>query len=511
MNQGEETNAAEQQREIAGTEITRELLLALLPTSMGLMLARTGMIVGAYGSYMGTDAGIYTDGASFISLVPLLLFMVALGLTDKIIPKRAIFHSTNLCIALEAIGIAAVALIEAHAPGFTVARMAASTLVTASAWICMFYWLRRCRGASCTTVVIIVLGAMIVSETILYVFSFIPRMVHCLIFAMAVLAQYAAIAAARHKPLPAEIDIKSTSHGYFHFAQKNADSVRFLGIIAIGSFLMSIAIGFLKGFPNGDPIPFTHVTRLLYVLLIDGVFIGLLWGTIKGKKNTMTIGTWVVMQGLGSIALLLFALFPERLDIGAVFGNAMNVTMTGFILYLIIAFSSYGHRDAYYYAIAGWGVFIFPRSLVRVTSIALYAQFPSTSLPTALCGGLLLISAQFIFLQFLMLERDETAATKAAAISVQRLLGIKDEAAPGTEMRKAIVRESAQEMQKQFLLSDRETEVLTLYAMGLTQAKIAEELCIAPGTAHTHVKRIYSKTDLHSRQALLDYIERYTD
>ena len=150
MNQGEETNAAEQQREIAGTEITRELLLALLPTSMGLMLARTGMIVGAYGSYMGTDAGIYTDGASFISLVPLLLLMVALGLTDKIIPKRVIFHSTNLCIALEAIGIAAVALIEAHAPGFTVARMAASTLVTASAWICMFYWLRRCRGASCT-------------------------------------------------------------------------------------------------------------------------------------------------------------------------------------------------------------------------------------------------------------------------------------------------------------------------------------------------------------------------
>ena len=274
---------------------------------------------------------------------------------------------------------------------------------------------------------------------------------------------------------------------------------------------MSIAIGFLKGFPDGDPIPFTRVTRLLYTLLIDGVFIGLLWGTIKGKKSTMTIGTWVVMQGLGSIALLLFAIFPDRLDIGAVFGNAMNVTMTGFILYLIIAFSSYGHRDTYYYAIAGWGVFIFPRSLVRVTSIALYVQFPSTSLPTALCGGLLLISAQFIFLQFLMLERDETAATKATAISVQRLLGIKDEAAPSTEMRKAIVRASAQEMQKQFLLSDRETEVLTLYAMGLTQAKIAEELCIAPGTAHTHVKRIYSKTDLHSRQALLDYIERYTD
>ena len=44
-----------------------------------------------------------------------------------------------------------------------------------------------------------------------------------------------------------------------------------------------------------------------------------------------------------------------------------------------------------------------------------------------------------------------------------------------------------------------------------TAMKIAEELRIAPGTAHTHVKRIYSKTDLHSRQAILDYIEQYAD
>lgn len=511
MNQGQTTNAPEQRGGIAGTGITKELLLMLLPTSMGLMLARTGMIVGAYGSYMGTDAGIYTDGASFISLVPLFIVMVVLGVTEKIIPKRVIFYGTNICIALEAAGLVAIGLIEAQAPDFYVARMLASTVVTASAWICMFYWLRRCRGTSCTTAIIIVLGAMLASETILYVLSFIPRFAHCLIFAVATLAQYAAIAAARRNPLPAQTKLESVSRGYFHFAQKNADSVRFLAIIALGSFLMSLAIGFLKGFPNGDPIAFTRGTRLMYALLIDGVFVGLLWGTVKGKKNTMTIGAWVVMQALGSIALLLFALFPDRLDIGATFGNAMNVTMTGFILYLIIAFSSYGHRDTYYYAIAGWSVFILPRSIVRVATMTIYANFPSAALPTALCGGLLLISAQFIFLQFLMLERDETAGAKAAATSVQKLLGIKEEAAPGVEMRKAIVEESARAMQKQFLLSDRETEVLALYAMGLTQAKIAEKLCIAQGTAHTHIKRIYSKTDLHSRQALLDYIEQYTD
>ena len=124
MNQGKSANDAKQHEGIAGTEITKELLTTLLPTSIGLMLSRTGMIVGAYGSYMGTDAGIYTDGASFISLVPLLIIMVVLGLTDKIIPKRVIYRTAYACIALEAAGIVAVALIEANAPDAALARSA---------------------------------------------------------------------------------------------------------------------------------------------------------------------------------------------------------------------------------------------------------------------------------------------------------------------------------------------------------------------------------------------------
>ena len=31
-----------------------------------------------------------------------------------------------------------------------------------------------------------------------------------------------------------------------------------------------------------------------------------------------------------------------------------------------------------------------------------------------------------------------------------------------------------------------------------------------PGTAHAHIKRIYAKTGLHSRQEILDYMQQYT-
>jgi len=62
---------------------------------------------------------------------------------------------------------------------------------------------------------------------------------------------------------------------------------------------------------------------------------------------------------------------------------------------------------------------------------------------------------------------------------------------------------------RQFLLTEREVEVLTLYARGYTQNRIAQELYIAPGTAHSHIKRIYQKTNMHSRQDILDYMEEY--
>ena len=65
------------------------------------------------------------------------------------------------------------------------------------------------------------------------------------------------------------------------------------------------------------------------------------------------------------------------------------------------------------------------------------------------------------------------------------------------------------EMAQTFGLTGREVEVLTLYALGHTQARVSEELKLSPNTVHTHIKRIYDKTDLHSRQEILDYIAEY--
>ena len=48
-------------------------------------------------------------------------------------------------------------------------------------------------------------------------------------------------------------------------------------------------------------------------------------------------------------------------------------------------------------------------------------------------------------------------------------------------------------------LSDRESEVLALIAIGLTNAEIADELYLSIETVKTYVKRLYAKLGVHNR------------
>jgi DNA-binding NarL/FixJ family response regulator len=62
-------------------------------------------------------------------------------------------------------------------------------------------------------------------------------------------------------------------------------------------------------------------------------------------------------------------------------------------------------------------------------------------------------------------------------------------------------------------LTTRESEVLRLLAQGLNQETIARELEISPATVGTHIQRVLTKLDVHSRtQAVaLAYRERLVD
>ena len=63
-------------------------------------------------------------------------------------------------------------------------------------------------------------------------------------------------------------------------------------------------------------------------------------------------------------------------------------------------------------------------------------------------------------------------------------------------------------MASKFKLSKRESEILPLALRGRTGERMAAELFIAKSTVDTHLRRIYGKCGVHSRQELIDLGER---
>lgn len=61
---------------------------------------------------------------------------------------------------------------------------------------------------------------------------------------------------------------------------------------------------------------------------------------------------------------------------------------------------------------------------------------------------------------------------------------------------------------KKYGLSEREGEVLDLLARGNTRVSIAEKLVLSENTVRVHVKNIYAKLHIHSKQQLIDMVDK---
>lgn len=499
------------QEESARTNLQR--FAPLLPSIVGLAFGRAGLIVASYGSYTSTDEGIFTDGAMLVSLAILGVFFLYIAITKRRMKKSFTNVLVHVCIALEAIALVALASFEALGVHGWEARFAMSTLSSLAASGAIFYWLLRARGAATITAVVYVFAALILSEIEIYLCMLLPIAAGNAIACILVLAQYPCIRWARKQALAHDIRSITLPSDYFQFAKDMLSSTRFLIANAIGIGCLAIVDGALRGYPNGQSISFTFTTRFIEFLLVIGISAIIIILVSRRHQRIMTVGIFVLMELLARLALVCYAAFPEALDIGAIFTTTLNALMVAFSWYIIIAFMSHGWRDPYYYAIAGWMVCWGCRAITRVALIQFYDLFDNDILMCAVMGTAIVLSTQVIFTQLLGVaqlsgEREDEGEKKPSSM-LSKIMGL-DQHESLADMRQASMQHNAEEIGKQFMLSEREVEVLALYALGFTQKRVAEELYISPGTAHAHIKRIYAKTGLHSRQEILDYMQQYT-
>ena len=572
-----------------------EKFTPLWPVVLGLAFARGGLIVAGYGSYLRSDEGIYTDGAMMITIAIMAILAVVFYVMKLRVRKRIVNIIARACILTHAATLVLLVALGSQAALPDSGRLALCTIATLSSSFCQFYWIRRVRGCSSLTAAAHVFLAFAVSEVEIYICALLGN-AGFYVAAVLVLVQFPLMLSARKQAHPDSLDSYSPRSDYFGFAKDSMQSGHLL--VATGTSLGSlfVVVGFLRGYPDGTSIAFEPVTRLVYGLLTICICLVIVALVSQRRSSVTNVGMFVLFEILAAIALVLYAAFPERLDIGAVFTTTLNALMCAFMWYITISFVSAGWRDPYYYCLGGWVACMGSRCVARVVFIVTPILEADDLLVNAIMGMLLVFSVIVSLGQFLAISRaagdrreraaqarissleqqlsqareanvvmvgagvgasgEETgcAACEAACVDaadigptladilphendanggapahpyasrLQRIMGLDDRpggcgsGAGGADVAAAAevspqehTKRRAGQMGKQFMLSDREVEVLSLYALGWTQKRVAEELFISPATAHAHIKRIYAKTDLHSRQEILDYMEQYTE
>ena len=192
----------------------------------------------------------------------------------------------------------------------------------------------------------------------------------------------------------------------------------------VGVGTLSFVDGFLRGYPDGLPIVFTPATRLAYALLALAVCAFMLVLVVRRRERAMTVGILVVMVSLASVSLVLFGAFDTQWAIGAVTVNTLNILICAYCFYVIIAFTRFGDRDPYVYAMFGWVVCFGLRSVARMLLLFIYPLTGNDLFINSVLNALILFSALVVLIQFIFAEQGEyshdlerTEAEKAEALA----------------------------------------------------------------------------------------------
>lgn len=440
-----------------------------------------GFVYAAF--YLGTNHQMQLGPFSVerAELLLTLAFMVAAFIGERLAPdvaERALSRSGTL--AAFAAFMSAGAAISA-APGTTAAEVAAEgLLIGAPMALTLMAWGKTLGANPPRLAATEIFAATGIAAACCFALWFAPEEIGLALRCVLPFAGVAFMEIARHE----QSGMSETMHPTpIKPARARTLSTRMLA----GALIFGLAAGFVETY-RSDPGSLSTPT-LPYAMFIVALFCGGVLETLRasGERDTFSASYRIAFTLM--LAGFLFAPVLVNVDIT---GDA--IVLAGY-LGLCAAFASlfcasaqlegtscalaFAQGFAVLYGGEALGIFL-ANGLDATNSLN---TTPYAAMATA---GLAMVCAYV----FLFTERDFSALSRVVDAAVDNTEDVK----------KAIAQAAA--------LSARETEVLSLALRGRTNERIAQELFIAKSTADTHLRRIYSKCGVHSRQELLDLAEK---
>ncbi len=258
--------------------------------------------------------------------------------------------------------------------------------------------------------------------------------------------------------------------------------------IATFSFVVAFLVGQFSGNQSSIPAVDFLMSRLFEIVISAIV----LFIAIRLNKPFNFSQLWRIALLVLAADLLTQTAFPEITILRCVESSAWDLI----VLFAWLTLSDIAHHSklpAPWVFGAGWACYTAP---FAIGSIA------ASAYPDGAIAPVVIVALMFVLLllsTFCLELRDQDTKWIFAELRGEPVSEPVDYRS---------IDERCEVVGKQHGLTPRELEIMQLLCKGRTKAYIAETLYLTENTVKGHTKHIYSKLDVHSKQELMDMVEK---
>lgn len=329
--------------------------------------------------------------------------------------------------------------------------------------------------------------------------------------------------------------------------------------LMLGLILLEFVAGMVRGFPAGQPIPLSIGFRAFHQFGVLLVSLVVVYRVLCRNRSFTLKSNWqfqIVMM-VGGV-LLIAILGGAWEEVGAALITIANTLLVGVLWFAAYDYSRHTSKPCYIVLGLVWVAHLLPREIGRYLIGAIGPLFSGSTLASALLICVLSLSlflimrgriprarpmfADLIGESYTDLVAKRTTivssmggdapATQAGARGASGLttsLQEKEpEAAQGEEADEVTsmpdaasaqepyafgnvedyLRERCDKLKDEFNLTEREADMAFFIAQGRSKSYIAKALFISENTVKSYTRNLYQKVDVHSKQQLIDMLER---
>ncbi len=269
-------------------------------------------------------------------------------------------------------------------------------------------------------------------------------------------------------------------------------------------------------------LPWRTIGIIVVASFIGSTIASLIMGTSYDGAASLFPGGIAVCSFIALMALIPFTASREAFAVSQLYRITITFTVVGLILIMILGTRGLAVGGA---LIQGCAIFLQPLIYVIVTRTTRsegLSPLLSFSVAQAVIAGVLLagnLLGKLVFTWFgaYSLVLDITCGASVLGLFFMLLALVPKRATPSDEpvasspygtSTPPLVDETT--FAKMHGLTARETEILGYLVRGRSLPYVANELFVTTGTVKTHVRHIYAKTGVNSKQELLDAVEKFS-